>query len=99
MRRVRMNSHLREACSGEALDRQQPREVGDVFELVDAPREVDDALRAGTVEPAPRRAFPELLFELVVAHRIDGAAFAEISRSLDCAAVIELDLDDGGHLI
>src|SRR6267142_5622458 len=76
--------------SGRGTAREQPRQLGDVFELVDAPREIDDALRARTIEPAPRRAFHELLRELIVAHRIDGAAFAEISRSLDRRAVVLL---------
>ena len=77
-----MNSHLQNACSGRTRARQQPHKLVDVFELVDSPREVDDALRAGTLESAPCSAFQELLRELAVEGRLKREYCYEVHRRI-----------------
>src|SRR6185437_1676407 len=80
-------------------DAQQARQVTKIVELVDAPREIEHALRRIAVEPAPARASAKLVGELVVAHRIRGAALAEVGRAADLRSVVELDFYDRRHLV
>src|SRR6266540_6669838 len=82
-----------------ALPAQQRGELANVGQRVDAPDRVEHPLRMRAIKAAPLRALPELVGELVVAHRIGRTALAEIGRPTHGRAIVELDFDDRRHLV
>jgi hypothetical protein len=48
---------------------------------------------------APRGALAEFLVELGIGHGVGGAALAEVGLPAQHGAVVQLDLDDRGHLV
>src|SRR6185503_20771253 len=95
---MRAPSPSRTACWNPS-NTKQLRELVHVLELLDVPEHVQDRFDPVLRHPSPARALAELLGELVVRHRIAGAALAEVGLALDDLPVVQLDRDDRGHLV
>src|SRR6266545_360482 len=78
---------------------ERPQELGHVDQVLDAPGQDEDGIRRFTGQAGPGGAVAELVGELAVGHRAGGAALAEVGAAGDALAVLELDLDDGRHLV
>src|SRR4030095_1882403 len=74
----------------------QVAQGGQVLEVVD---QFDYLVRAVAAESAPGGAFVELGLQFGVGHRVGRAALAEVGEARERAAVVQLEVDDRGHLV
>src|SRR6185503_1880461 len=72
-------------------------EFADAFQLFQVENHVHDLVGIGFRQLTPGSALAELAGEFFIAHRVGGAAFAEIGAAADFPAAREFDVDDSGH--